>query len=313
MKRIGWLLAAVTASAGIFLAGCRSDYTTEEARLASYSLEKVERGKGRASILMIPIHGVISSEDGAAPPAIAMLRQLRTENEPSGIKVVILHLDSPGGDVTASDVLAHEVRLCREKHYKFVAFCGDTCASGAYYLAAGADRIVARPTSIVGSIGVIMMHFDAQKLLTERLGVRDESVTSGPYKDVPSFFRPMTAEERAYMKNIVDTLYARFVKVVADGRKMKEADVRKVADGRVFTAEQALANGLIDVIGQREEAIAEARKLAGEDAGVLFYRREPSFWERLTEGQAKASPVPREAETLMKLALRARPLYLWRP
>jgi len=313
MRRISLLAAALTALAGIFLAGCGPDYTTEEARLANYRLEKVERGKGRSSILMIPIHGVISSEDGAAPPAIAMLRQLRTENEPSGIKAVILHLDSPGGDVTASDVLAHEIRLCRDKGYKFVAFCGDTCASGAYYAAAGADRIVARPTSIVGSIGVIMMHFDAQKLLTERLGVRDESVVSGPYKEVPSIFRPMTPEERAYMQNIVDALYARFVKTVADGRRMKEADVRKAADGRVFTAEQAKALGLVDVIGQREEAIAEARKLAGEDASVLFYRREPSFWERLMQGQAQASPVPREAQTLMKLALASRPLYLWRP
>lgn len=313
MRHISMLAAAMTALAGMFLAGCGPDYVTEEARLSNYSLEKVERGKGRASILMIPVHGVITSGEGAAPPAIAMLRQLRTEGVPSGIKVVILHLDSPGGDVTTSDVLAHEVRLCREKGYKFVAFCSDTAASGAYYIAAGADRIVARPTSIVGSIGVIMMHFDAQKLLTERLGVRDESVVSGPYKEVPSFFRPMTAEERAYLQNIVDALYTRFVKTVADGRRMKEADVRKVADGRVFTAEQAKALGLVDAIGQREEAIAEARKLAGEDAGVLYYRREPGFFERLMSGQAQASPIPREAQTLMKLALASRPLYLWRP
>jgi protease-4 len=262
---------------------------------------------------MVPIHGVIASEDGGAPAAIAMLRRLHTRNEPSGIRVVLLHVDSPGGDVTASDVLAHEVRRCREKGYKVVAFFGDTAASGAYYASAGADRIVARPTSIVGSIGVIMMHFDAQKLLTERLGVRDESVVSGPYKEVPSLFRPMTPEERAYMQNIVDALYARFVKTVADGRRMKEADVRKVADGRVFTADQALASGLIDAIGQREEAIAEARRLAGEDADVLCYRREPGFFEQLMKGQAGASPVPREAQTLLRLALSSRPLYLWRP
>jgi protease-4 len=89
--------------------------------------------------------------------------------------------------------------------------------------------------------------------------------------------------------------------------------VRKFADGRVFTAEQAKELGLIDSIGQREEAIAEARKLAGEDAGVLYYRREPGFFERLLEGEAKAGPLPREAQTLMRLALSSRPLYLWRP
>jgi protease IV len=297
----------------VLAAGCGPGYVTEEARLTNYELETVERGKGGDSILMVPVHGVISSTDGGAPAAIAILRQLRTRNEPSGIKVILLHVDSPGGDVTASDVLAHEVKLCRDKGYKVVAFFGDNAASGAYYASAGADRIVARPTSIVGSIGVIMMHFDAQKLLTERLGVRDESVVSGPYKEVPSFFRPMTPEERAYMQNIVDALFARFVKTVAEGRGLTEAEVRKFADGRVFTAEQAKELRLVDRIGQREEAIAEARKLAGEDASVLYYRREPGFFEQLMKGSAEASPVPREAQTLMRMALESRPLYLWRP
>jgi len=307
--------AAAAAALLLGLSGCGPDYATEETRLVNYRLDRIEEGRGRGAILMIPIHGVISSDDGGAPAAIAMLRQLRTRGEPSGIKAIILHVDSPGGGVTASDTLANEVRLCRDKGYKVVAFFSDTAASGAYYASAGADRIVARPTGIVGSIGVIMMHFDAQKLLTERLGVRDESVVSGPFKGAPTVFRPMTPEERAYLQNIVDSLHARFVKTVVDGRRMKEADVRKVADGRVFTAEQALAAGLIDAIGQREEAIAEARKLAGADCPVFFYRREPGLLERLIDGQVRAGsgPVPDEARTLLKLALDARPLYLWRP
>jgi protease-4 len=297
----------------VLAAGCGPSYTTEEARLTNYRLETVERGRGSASVLMIPIHGVIASEDGGAPAAIAMLRQLRTRGEPSGIKVILLHVDSPGGDVTTSDVLAHELRKCRERGYKVVAFCGDTAASGAYYASAGADRIVARPTSVCGSIGVIMMHFDAEKLLVEKVGVRDESIVSGPYKETPSIFRPMTAEERAYLQNIVDQLYGRFVKTVADGRKLKEADVRKLADGRVYLAEEAKRLGLIDEIGQRDEAIAAARKLAGEDSTVIAYCHQPGLLAELFRSQARSSPVPEELETLARMALHPRLLYLWRP
>ena len=297
----------------LLLVGCGRPYTTEEARLANYQLETVERGRGPASVLMIPVHGIIAPDEGAAPATIAILRQLRTEGRPGGIKAVILHVDSPGGDVTTCDVIADEIRKCRQKGIKFVAFFGDLAASGGYYVSAGADRIVARPTSIAGSIGVIMMHFDAQKLLTEKLGVRDESLTSGAYKEVPSIFRPMTAEERAYLQNIVNSLYEHFVKVVADGRKLKPEEVRKLADGRVYTAEEAKRLGLVDQIGQRDEAIAAAREFAGSDATVVFYRRQPSFLERLWEGEAKASPVPREVQTLMRLAVQPRLLYLWRP
>ncbi len=295
------------------VAGCGRTYTTEEARLSNYRLEVVERGRGHASVLMVPIHGIIAPEGSSAPATIAMLRQLRTLDEPSGIKVILLHVDSPGGDVTTSDVLAHEVKMCQQKGYKVVAFYGDTAASGAYYATAGADRIVARPTSIVGSIGVIMMLFDAQKLLNDKLGVEDQSVVSGPYKDVPSVFRPMTEKERAYMQNIVDSLYGRFVDTVAEGRNLSPAEVRKIGDGRVYTARQAEELGLIDSIGQREEAIAAARRLAGEDATVIFFRREPSFLEQLVKGGAASGPLPREVQTLMDLALSARPLYLWRP
>ena len=299
-------------AAAVFLAGC-APYTTEEATLANYQLQVVERGRAGASVLMVPLHGIIAPDEGSAPAAIAMLRQLRSEGRPRGIKAVILHVDSPGGDVTTSDVLAEEVRKCQAKGIKVVAFFGDTAASGAYYASAGADRIVARPTSISGSIGVIMMHFDAQKLLVEKVGVRDESIVSGPYKEVPSVFRPMTAEERAYLQNIVDQLYGRFVKTVADGRKLKEADVRKLADGRVYLAEEAKRLGLIDEIGQRDEAIAAARKLAGEDSTVIAYYHQPGLLAELFRSQARANPVPEELETLASMALHPRLLYLWRP
>ncbi len=305
-------LVAVVLMANSVLGGLR--YAGADNGMAGYSLDVEEPGKGPKSILMIPVHGVIVPDEGAGPAVISQLRQLRSEGHPSGIKVVLLHVDTPGGDVTTCDIIDSEIQLCRAQGYKFVAFFGDLAASGGYYVSARANTIIARPTSICGSIGVIMMHFDAQKLLTEKLGVRNESITSGPYKDVPSLFRPMTPEERAYMQNIVDQLYARFVGIVADGRKMKEVDVRKFADGRVFLPEEARKLGLIDRIGHRDDAIAEARKLAGDpEATVVVYRRRPSPLEALLQGGADSGPVPREVQTLAKLALHPRMLYLWRP
>jgi len=285
-----------------------------EGSLAGYNLEVEESGKGPKSILMIPVHGMIVPDEGAGPAVISQLRQLRRDGQPAGIKVVLLDVDSPGGDVTTCDVIDDEIKKCRQKGYQFVAFFGDLAASGGYYVSARADRIIARPTSICGSIGVLMLHFDAGKLLTEKLGVRDESIVSGPFKDVPSIFRAMTPEERAYMQNIVDRLYARFVGIVADGRRMKEVDVRKFADGRVFVPEEALKHGLIDDIGHRDKAIAEARALAKDpDATVLVYRRKIGVLQALLQGGASSAPVPREVGTLARLAIHPRMLYLWRP
>jgi protease-4 len=285
-----------------------------EEDMAGYNLEVEEQGKGSRSILMIPVHGMIVPDEGCGPAVISQLRQLRSNGRPGGIRVVLLDVDSPGGDVTTCDVIDDEIQKCREAGYKFVAFFGDLAASGGYYVSARADRIVARPTSICGSIGVLMLHFDAGKLMTEKLGVRDESIVSGPFKDVPSFFRPMTLEERAYMQNLVDQLYARFVSVVADGRGLKEVDVRKFADGKVFVPEEARRLRLIDDIGHRDLAISAARGLAEDpQATVLTYRRKISPLQALLQSGASAGPLPREAQALTRLALHPRMLYLWRP
>jgi protease-4 len=296
-------------------------YAGGEGSLAGHDLTVEEQGTGAKSILMIPVHGVIVPDEGTGPAVISQLRQLRKDDRPSGIKVVLLHVDSPGGDVTTCDVIDEEIRKCKEeKKIKFVAYFSDLAASGGYYVSARAETIVARPTSICGSIGVIMPNFDAEKLLTEKLGVRDQSVKSGPYKDVPSFFRPMNPEERAYVQAIVDKLYARFVGIVSSGRtaagvkNMKEIDVRKFADGRIFLAEEAKELGLVDQIGGRDDAIAAARKWAGDkDATVVVYRRRISPLEMLLQGGVQSGPLPREAQTLAKLALHPRMLYLWRP
>jgi protease-4 len=319
---VGLVILAVLVVLGLGLVGLvfvvravfsDGSYFTEEGGLAGYELQVEESGKGARSVLLIPVHGIISSAEGTGPVVISQLRRLRQDSRPGGVKVVLLHVDSPGGDVTTCDIIDDEIQKCKAKGIRFVAFFSDTAASGGYYVSARADKIIARRTSITGSIGVILLHFDAQKLLTEKLGVKDESVTSGPFKDVPSFFRPMSPEERAYMQNIVDKLYARFVEVVAQGRGLKEVDVRKFADGRVFLAEEAQKLKIIDRVGTRDDAVAEARKLAGEDATVIVYRRRPSPLQLLLQGGVRQSPMPRELATLADFAAQGRFLYLWRP
>ena len=291
-----------------------ASYSGGEGSLAGYNLDVEEQGKGARSILMIPVHGMIVPDEGPGPAVISQLRQLRSQRRPAGIRVVLLHVDSPGGDVTTCDIIDDEIQKCRAQGYKFVAFFSDLAASGGYYISARADCIVARPTSVCGSIGVIIPHFDAEKLLTEKLGVKDDSVKSGPAKDMLGIFRSLTPEERGHVQKIVDQLYARFVGIVAAGRGLKEVDVRKFADGRVFLAEEALKLKLVDQLGQRDDAMAVARQLAGDPAAtVLVYRRKISPLQALLQGGVSQGPLPREAETLARLALHPRMLYLWRP
>lgn len=293
--------------------------STPDGDLAGYSLEVEESGKGPSSVLMIPVQGVIAPNEGCGPGVIAQLRKLRMDNQPAGIKTVLLYVDSPGGDVTTCDIIDDEIRKCRAQGIKFVAFFGDLAASGGYYVSARADRIIGRPTSICGSIGVLMPHYDLAPLLTDKLGVRDDSVKSGPSKDVLSPFRAMTPAERKHMQDIVDELYGRFVKLVAEGRsqgdrRLTEDEVRKFADGNVYTSRQALELGMIDEIGQRDEALAAARELAGDPgATILVYRRQMSPLEMLLRGEARSGPVPREAQMMLEFAAHPRMLYLWRP
>lgn len=272
-----------------------------------------EPGTGADRVLLVPIIGALMPEKGAAPEALRRLRRLRVQGEPQRVKAVILEVDSPGGAIGICDALAEEVALCRRKGVTVVAFFRDVAASGGYYVSARADRIVAQPTAVTGSIGVLFMHLNMEKLLSERLGIRDESVTSGAYKTVPSVFRPMTDKERQYLQGIVDAMYKRFVAVVAQGRRLPEAKVREFADGRIFTAAQALELGMIDEIGYRDAAIAAARKAAGPDAPVLAFRRRGGLLRSLLGARGRPGTLPESLDALVDAAANRRLCYLWNP
>src|SRR5206468_8626959 len=194
--------------------------------------------------------GLISSRESEGlveqPNPVAHLKEelTRAAND-SKVKALVVRINSPGGTVTASDVLYHELRAFKEKRkIPVIASIMDVGASGGYYVAVAADKIVAHPSSVTGSLGVIMLTVNARGLL-EKVGVETTAVTSGPKKDMGSPFRPMTEEERTIFQGVIDSFYQRFLHVVQVGRRNLTADqVRKLADGRIYSGEQAKELGL---------------------------------------------------------------------
>jgi protease IV len=237
-------------------------------------------GTGKAKVLLLEISGVISSQDddglNPTPNLIARVKeQLTRATKDEAVKAVVLRINTPGGTVTASDIIHHELKAFKaNRKVPIIASIMDVGASGGYYIAAGADTVLAHPSSVTGSIGVIMLTMNARGLL-EKVGVEATAVMSGPRKDMGSPFRTMTTEERAIFQGVIDSFYQRFLSVVQEGRPHLEMEqIKKLADGRVYTGDQAKAAGLVDEIGYLEDAVELAKKRAGlTEARVVTYRR----------------------------------------
>jgi protease-4 len=256
--------------------------------------ERVVSGKGRAKIVVIDISGIISMDHlglerfGKEPPMIPRLQeQLNAARADDDVAGLVVRIDSPGGSVTASDILYHEVKTFgKEKGVPVVACIMDKGLSGGYYAALGADEIMAHPTSIVGGVGVISFRFDISEML-DTWGVRIGTIQSGPKKDFWSPLRSGTPEENAVMQGIVDRLNQRFLQIITENRSLSPASLEKVAEGGVFDAAAALDLGLIDGIGYLEDAISRIRKLAGvSEARVILYRRPGALAESIYAGSA---------------------------
>lgn len=199
--------------------------------------------------------------DGVITDSFEVSDKLREYGERDDVKAVIIRIESPGGAVGPSQELYSGIkRLARKK--KVVASMGAIAASGGYYAAVAADRIVANPGTITDSIGVLVEFINASELLS-KIGLQGYVVKSGKFKDVGSPFRKMEADETQYLQLVVSDVNSQFVRAVADGRKLKVEDVEKIADGRVFTGAQAKEKGLIDQLGDLDDAIELAVRLAG--------------------------------------------------
>ena len=177
---------------------------------------------------------------------------------------LLLRIDSPGGTVGDSQEIHAAILRLREKGCRVVASFGNISASGGVYIGVAAESIVSNPGTITGSIGVILRGNDLSKVF-EKIGIRFDTVKSGPYKDILSPDRPLSSDERALLQALIDSSYGQFVSVVAEGRKLTPESVRSFADGRVFSGEQAKQLGLVDELGDEEHARRLAARLADLD------------------------------------------------
>ena len=277
----------------------------------------------REKILIVDIDGTISSalETGffareKSVVARVFERLERAAADPQ-VKAVILRLDTPGGEVTASDIIYHEVLRFKERTgLPVIGLMMSVAASGGYYIASACDVILAHPSTITGSIGVISV-FPSVESLMSKVGVKVNVIKSGPAKDSGSPFRDMTEDDKKLFQTIIDEYYEGFLAVVATGRKGKiaEADLRKIADGRVYTAPQALKLGLIDAIGYFDDAFAKARGLASlKSAKVVSYTYYPKTKSNIYASQLGSfSPLDAKVLESMLALLKTGFYYLWLP
>lgn len=211
---------------------------------------------GEDRIGLIRVEGVILD----AKDTVAELERF---GDSSSVKAIVLRIDSPGGGVVPSQEIHDAVQRVRSKHKKtVVASMGTVAASGGYYIAAAADRIIANPGTLTGSIGVIMELVNLEGLL-KKVGVEGIVVKSGHYKDIGSPFRKMGPDDRRILQAVMDDVHNQFIEAVAEGRSLDVAAVRKLADGRIFTGRQAMNAKLVDELGDLDDAVRIAADLVG--------------------------------------------------
>jgi protease IV len=233
-------------------------------------------------IAIVEVKGVITQSSG-------VIEEIHQYLDDDGVKAIILRVDSPGGGVGPSQEIYREVVKAKRRK-KIITSMGAVAASGGYYVACASDLIVANPGTITGSIGVIMEFTNFEELL-KKIGVKGMVIKSGEHKDIGTPLREMTPEEKSIMQETLDNVHQQFIQAVAEGRKLDRTKVIPIADGRIMTGEQAKNLGLVDKMGNLEDAIDEAAKLAGiAGRPQIIYpkRKRPSLWEFLLRDMASA-------------------------
>ena len=285
---------------------------------------QVGPGKGRDKIAVVEVEGMLinARTGGFMQPTenkVSLFKeQLERAANDKNVKAVVLRVNSPGGTVTASDTMYEMLKRFRARTKKpVVASLQEVTASGGYYVSCASDQIVASPTSVVGSIGVIFNTFDASRGM-DKIGLRAEAIKSGPFKDMGSPFKAMTNDERAVMQGMVDEYYGRFVSVVKSNRPITDdAKLKTATDGRVFSGEQALAMGLVDRVGMLEDAIKLAREVGkAPGAKPIMYRRPYGYSGSIYANGA--APAPKANVTQLHIPgvdalLPSGFYYLWQP
>ncbi len=289
--------------------------------------EQTLEGEGRPKLLLLDVGGIISEREKSggllshsAPSLVSSIREsLQKAEKDDDLAGVIVRINSPGGTVTASDIIHHDLTAFKgRKKVPLVACITGVGTSGGYYVAAAADEIVAHPTAVTGSIGVMLMRFNVEGLMG-KIGISERTIKSGEKKDILSPFRSATPEEEKLVQTIIDRLHGRFVDVVQarPNNHLSRAELESLADGRIFTADQALQVKLIDRTGYLDDVIdAMKKKLGLEKARVVTYYRPGSYKGSI---YAEASPEVERFGTLLELIGggdrfgESQFMYLWSP
>lgn len=285
--------------------------------------EKVVEGEGRPKLLLLDIGGFISESEhegrllsGEKPSTVSQVKEaLMKAEKDDDLAGIILRINSPGGTVAASDIIYHEIKgfESRKKVPVYTCITG-LGTSGAYYIATATDLIVAHPTAVTGSIGVILLGFNLEGLL-DKVGISETTIKSGDKKDIMSPFRKSTPEELKIMQNIIDSFAARFRGVVLARRnnRLDEKELKKLADGRIYTADQALSAGLVDRVEYLDDAIDEMKKSLGlKEARIVTYYRQGSYKGSIYSAAAKEINLINIDAGGLEMLSSPQFLYLWR-
>ncbi|MGO9377992.1 MAG: signal peptide peptidase SppA [Dissulfurispiraceae bacterium] len=222
--------------------------------------------------------------EGPIVEAKSVVEEINGYVKDSSVRAIVIRVDSPGGGVVPSQEIYDAVKKAKAVK-KVIVSMGSVAASGGYYISAPADRIVANPGTITGSIGVIMVVPNLQGLL-EKVGIKTEVVKSGKHKDLASVFRGIGKEERQIIQGVMDDVHEQFIAAVAEGRKMPIDTTRKLSDGRIFSGRQAIGAGLVDEMGDLDDAVKVAGKLAGiEGEPEVISKSEKGMISKLLDGK----------------------------
>jgi protease-4 len=249
-------------------------------------------GMGK-KVAIIDLHGTITN-------SADIIRQLKKYAKDSSVPAIVLDIDSPGGGVAPSQEIYEEMKKAKENGKRIVASMGSVGASGGYYVACAADTIIANPGTLTGSIGVLL-EFPVAEELFKKIGLRFEVVKSGEFKDVGTYNRRMTEAERKLLQSVIDDTYDQFVEVLVENRNLSEEEALKIADGSIFTGRQAKKVGLVDELGDLEDAIKIAGKMAGIEGPPKTIKervRKVTFFDLLTQQMEELFKL-NESEKLM--------------
>ncbi|MGA1874336.1 MAG: signal peptide peptidase SppA [bacterium] len=307
----------------VYMSGCAFIKVQSLIPSISQLEERTVGGEGDKKILLLDVSGVISEKEQTnalgmvteLSPIARIHEELERARKDEKIKAVLLKINSPGGTVTASDIIYHELTSFKqEKGIPIVVSLMDLATSGGYYIALAGDVITAHPTTITGSIGVLLMKFDVQGLM-EKIGVEEVTMKSGDKKNILSIFHKLRPEDQAILQGIIDGLFKRFIDTIAEARKgISRPEIEGMADGRIYSAQQALELKLIDKIGYLEDSIELAKKEAGlERARIIVYQR-PSQYKSTVYAQSSQA-APGSYSQLFPVTKNISPQfwYLWNP